>query len=300
VGLVIASLISVIVIAVLVVVWVPAASQRVARLALERWDAAIPGEVEWRSMSGSIGAGLVLEDLELRDGEGRPLIHADALVLDLDISHLFRAQVHLERVHGRGVGVWVDHDWGALAAPSDDIPDEPREGLGPDLPVWIGASIKIEDLSVYQDDQLLVSNQGLALSVAGIDRSARAELELSGAELPQQQLRVDRLALALAWDEPAVTLERLELETPLGQLRTLEPSHLDLETSTADLAFELEGDMAQLADRLEIPQLRGFDPASVQVRGRIGDVGDVGDGEGLRAELLKAARPTRSASATAS
>ncbi|WP_181197659.1 translocation/assembly module TamB domain-containing protein [Enhygromyxa salina] len=252
-------------IAVLVVAWVPAASQRVTRVALERWGAGIPGEVEWEGMRGSFGAGLELEGFELRDGEGRPLIRARSLMLDLGMARLLRAEAELERVEAEGLEVWVDHDWSALAAPSEE-PAEPSEGIGPELPVRIAASLRIADAAIYLDEELLVSNEELAVSLAGYGRSARVELELVGTELPQQQLRVDTLGLALSWDEPAAELERLELETSLGRVRTLGPAHFDAETTRGELELELEGEVEALAERLEIAELAGLDAALVRVR----------------------------------
>ncbi|PRQ09978.1 Translocation and assembly module TamB [Enhygromyxa salina] len=274
-------LITALVFAVLVVAWVPAASQRVARVALERWDAGVPGEVEWQGMRGSLGAGLELQGFELRDADGRALIRASSVLVDLDMASLVRIEAGLERVHVRELEVWVDRDWSALAAPSEGEA-APSEGLGPELPLRIRAGVELEGARIYLADQLLVSNEALTLGLTGIGRSARAELELRGTELPQQQLGIESLTLALAWAEPTVTLERLEIQTTLGRVRAVEPGEVDVDAWVADVALQVDGEIESLAERLGLEQLRALDPAVVRVRARV--LEGAGDPAG-RAEL---------------
>ncbi|KIG16216.1 putative exported protein [Enhygromyxa salina] len=266
----IVGLIGLVALAILIVAWVPAASQGVARFALERWDAGIPGEVEWQGMSGSLGAGLELQGFELRDGDGRELVRASSVLLDLQMADLLRLEAGLERVQLHELEVWVDHDWGALAAPSE-APAEPSEGLGPNLPIRIRAALELTDTKIYLADQLLVSNELLTLQITGMQRSARAKLELVGTALPQQDLRVEGLTLALAWAEPEVTLEQLEIQTELGRLHTLESATANLAASTGEVGLQLEANVDSLADRLGLEQLRGLDEAVVRVHGELRD-----------------------------
>jgi hypothetical protein len=113
------------------VLWIPAASQLVARTALERWDAAMPGAVRWSDMSGRLGDGLRIDDLELRDDQDRPLVRVAMVELDVDALKLLLLQGVLELGRVEGAEVWVDHEFGALAPSRREAVDErERQGHG--------------------------------------------------------------------------------------------------------------------------------------------------------------------------
>ncbi|WP_146660997.1 hypothetical protein, partial [Enhygromyxa salina] len=262
-------LVALVVAVLLAVAWIPAVSQQVSRVALSRWDDSIPGQVLHGDMAGSIGGGLVIDDFELRDGDGRPLVRAARVVLDLDMLRLATGRVSLERALLRDVTVWADHDWSALA-PTRSRPRPPQPGWGPDLPVELDATIELETGQVLVDDQPRVRVEQLVLRASGVGRRAQAQLELAAVELPQQQLRIDTLALAGRWAAPVATLEALRLHAPLGSIRLLEPSSFDVSTRRGSVALELDGDVEAIAERLEIDTPPGLDQARVRVRGHGG------------------------------
>ncbi|PRQ03950.1 translocation/assembly module TamB domain-containing protein [Enhygromyxa salina] len=262
-------LVTLVLAAVLVIAWVPAVSQPVIRAALSRWDASIPGEVVHGDIAGSIGGGLTIDGLELRDADGRPLVRAGRVELDLDMVRLFAGGISIERAWVRDATVWADHDWSSLGS-SDAGPPAPREGWGPDLPVEIDAVIEIEAGEVVADAQTLAQLEHLRLDAAGVGRRAQVELELRGVELPGQQLHVDSLALGGRWDAPVATLERLRVQSPDATLRLLEPSRFDVSTRSGAVAIELKGEVHELAERLGVDAPPGLDQARVRVRGHGG------------------------------
>ncbi|NVB43229.1 translocation/assembly module TamB domain-containing protein [Pseudenhygromyxa sp. WMMC2535] len=259
-----AGLIAVIVALVAAVLWLPAASQLAVRVAMQRWDAAVPGQVEWAGMSGSLASGLSVDALAIDDGEGRALVHAQRLALRLDTGALVGGALSLDVSELRGLEVHLDHDWSALSSPSPE-PQPPAEGYGPNLPVQVRASLALREASIIQAGEALLTLDGLDLGASGIGRSAEASLSLWGAQLPAQGLRVDSLELGARWDAPMAEVIRLELVSPLARAALIAPANYDVDAATGELALSLRTEPQVIAEQFAIAPLERFEVLDLEL-----------------------------------
>ncbi|MFO7564867.1 MAG: translocation/assembly module TamB domain-containing protein [Enhygromyxa sp.] len=253
---------------VVAIVWIPAVSQLVITEALTRWDASNPARLRWRSIEGSLGAGLRVVELELLDGEARPLVLVERLELELGLRALLGGVLEVERLELLGVEVWADHQWRDLADP-EAPPSPPKPGYGPDLPIEIVATVAIIDGRVWLDERELVELRSLQVWARGRGREAEAELLAEDIALPAQQLRVDTLALAARWDEPIVHLDRLELVAPLVEIERLHGTY-DVSREAGELTLEADAPLDALGERFGLDLDAFGERASIELVARGG------------------------------
>src|SRR5690554_1973250 len=200
------ALVALIVALLLAVLWVPAVSRFAVAQGLSRWDASMPGRVEWRSIDGSIAGGFEIDGLAVFDGDDLPLVRAEYVELELEVLPLFGGTAEVERLRLEGGEVWLDHNWADLANPDAPTPP-PKPGYGPDLPVEIIGTLELDDGRVWRDDAEFVSLGRLTVDAWGQGRQAKAALAIADIELGfigvgeggDEPLRVDALALEARW-----------------------------------------------------------------------------------------------------
>lgn len=295
-----AILVAVIVVLVLVILWVPGASQWTVATALSRWDASIPGRVRWSSIDGSLGAGLTIEGLRIEDRHGGALVEAESLAIDVDPGRLLRGQLKVASIHARALDVHVDHDWGDLSPPpkpkKPKKPDEPKpkpgpKRYGPDLPLSIVADLTIERGRVLQAGGPLVELDRLEAGAQGRGRTAQLQMTVEDVALPIADTRVDRLMLDIAWRDPVAELHALEIDAPLASVRTSQ-ARLDVGSLESAVALTIEGDAEALAEFIDLrgraPTVRTPERLAIDVRAGIdrrdGEDGEDGEGAGLGGE----------------
>lgn len=262
------ALLSLIVAAVLVIAWVPAASRALIEAVLTRWDATNPARLEWRAIEGSLAGGLRVDGLLLVDGDERPLLRVDRIELELGWWSLLRGVATVERLALGEVEVWAAHAWADLADP-DAPPKPPEPGYGPDLPIEVRATVVIDDARVWLDAREHIDVQHLRASGWGAGRSAAAELAAAMIELPSQALRVDSLALAAHWDSPRVQLDRLRLDSPWLTIEQLRGDY-DVERERGELVLDADAQLERLAEQFELPLAGLGERADIRLRVRGG------------------------------
>lgn len=153
-----------------------------ARFMLERMDGLAPGELEVRSVEGTLAGPLRLEGVAYRTADGLA-VRAGRLRLDVTLPAMFGRRLTVEELHVTDLVITV---------PERPAREEPPARPSPELPAI----------------RLPLAVEVRALRIDG------GALELPGSE----PIQLDSLALAGGLSAGVVNLERLTLEAPQGAL----------------------------------------------------------------------------------
>ena len=132
----------------------------------------LPGELQVREISGSLGGGFILRDIEFDDGSTR--LAADRLLLDWNPWALLQARLQLTRIEAGTIDLRLT----AAAAPDSRPADGDTVMPAIDIPLQVVLeSLAIEQLSLQQGDgayrlrrlQLQAEAEGSQVRVAQLD-----------------------------------------------------------------------------------------------------------------------------------
>ncbi len=223
------------------------------RTGLEQYNQMIPGNIDIARIHGTLMDGFDLENIDIQDADGDPLVHLDAFrlrwdpigMIDMRLSiallSIEEGEIHL-REKPRG-STFLD-----LAPPASEEPPPPEKPEEPD-PRYLGISLPItlvldhlnvDRLTVISYDENahpspLVENVSVQLSVQMQERQADVKIDELSAKVPVAELTVEKIALQAHWNDPAIHVKSLNVQTNLATL--------DLEDTVFD-ARQMQGNVA--------------------------------------------------------
>ncbi len=276
-----------------IVLWTPWGTRTALTFALERYDGAVPGGISVAEIHGTLGGELVLDGLELHDGDENPLIAAAHVELELRLAELVGMTVGFDRLAVDGLEVWIGGERARFGDLGPDTPPKPKpEGMvGPDLPIGFSGALVVEDLVIHQwkPDGQLVQLVGGRIDAALVSHGREAELRVNAltAMLGAPELTVAGASMTVRWADPEVRIEELVALTNRGIVQRADVG-FDAFTQTGDADIAALVDVAALAPESQLPLLG---PVAVELRGAGGaesvwaSIG-AGDGVDARVDLL--------------
>ena len=225
-------------------------------------NAHIPGAINWQDLTLKLAAGnLTLEQLTIRDPDGRTALAADHAVLDLDWRPLFRRQLLVRRFEVNALKVDLygptARELNLLKAfstpsaqppPPDDAPSDP----------W-PFDVRVERLQVTRGDLRLAEGaawpdvhlERIELSAVADSADASADVTLGMAQgtisRGGRQVILNQLNVHLPLTRSALAPLKLDLGLPGGQLAVEGEIRDPLGAAALALQAKVEGDVAPLA-----------------------------------------------------
>jgi hypothetical protein len=215
-------LLAIVVSSVLIVLYVPAASQAVLARAVNWYAERIPGDVILGETQGAFAREIRVLAVRLDDARGQTVVSARMVGLRLRPAPLLLGAVRLElTVDDSVVHLWPEGGFSDLV-PESDEPRPPPDQIGPDFPVSIGADIELRNADVIQhaDDGTRTSVvRGLRLRghVAARNREASLAIERASGRF-FDEVTVTRLQADAHWSAPRLELERLVVTSNEGRI----------------------------------------------------------------------------------
>ncbi|MEX1366340.1 MAG: hypothetical protein AB1Z98_24660, partial [Nannocystaceae bacterium] len=244
----------------------------------------IAGTIRFDGTAGSLADGVTIEGIEAQDARGRTLVRAQALRLSLDPGAALAGHLVLDDWRLTEARILLPSDAGLadLAPPPSTEPEPeppPDDRLGPDLPVRITATVRLDGVELRTGPSLeqgssLVRLDESRLWADAMGTIADARLDLA-ATVGTDEVGDTRVSLAIAWADPVVSVSRLSASAAPGRAR-LVGARLDLRT----LAGELPGLWGQVDSGWwhQRTGLAAADAPALRLQG-------AGDPESLHAEL---------------
>lgn len=198
----------------------------------------IPGQISLAEVNGTLAGGVSLHELALSDREGRRLVYAEELRLEVptDAVVVRGLRVHLP-AEGEGEG------FADLAPPATEevVEEAVSDTLGPDLPLGLRLVLDLEDAQVLSGGEIVAAVSALRLraNAEGTEATAHLQTDLN---VPAAELAIASLQLDAQWDDPQATITDLHMQSNLGGV-TLSSVDVDvgvLSGSVAGLLVEVE------------------------------------------------------------
>lgn len=242
------------VVLVLVLLYSQAALRVVVDQALGFYNGKIPGKIEVAAVDGRLGTRFVLRGVRISDRVARPLVTAEALVVDLSPWAMLRGELMVEEVALERADVFLFADLAGssfkdLAIPGPDKPPSDSPNAGPDLPLDITVGqLRLVDVDVYSGAGLpIVEELGLVASAHGVGTTAEVDILEATADLPGSKLL--GVGLAARWTDPELDVAA-HVATDLGKA-TLERARFNARMLEGEVVLAAVADNEALAGRTE-------------------------------------------------
>ncbi|MEM9455468.1 MAG: translocation/assembly module TamB domain-containing protein [Myxococcota bacterium] len=237
---------------------------------LSVYSGMIAGEIGFDDSEGSLVGGVVLQGVRATDRKDRVLIAVERMRVEVDPWAALVGHVVVDdwRLSGGRILVPPDDGYADLAPRAEGASEpEPDPTLGPELPRLV-ASVLVEDVEIsagasLDEAKTLARVDSLEVDAQGEGTHAVARSSFRG-WVQEPRAYVERLELVVEWDEPRVTLSRLDA--------VASPVHVQAQGSWMDLGsgvLELSAVSARLDPRWAQEQLgRPIDDApTILLRG---------------------------------
>lgn len=242
----------------------------------------LAGHISFGDVDGGLLTGFRIDDVEMTDGRGEPLLRIDALEVDVAVRPLWDGRVEVERLRLASPVVWVDTStpgtgWSTLAAPTDE-PETPEPTVGPPTvgpPFPLAASIELSDATLIWVDEANPDGRERVRSL-DVDASARYEAPAWDFEIASLRGEAEGQSVRIA-AEARMTPVALVLST-VG---------LELAGATADASgrIELGGGLSALAEARVPPRWPLLPPDVLPRGGRARVDAQIGEDEIGRAHV---------------
>lgn len=233
------------------------------------YERRIAGGVAIERAEGPLLGRFTLRGVVLSDRAGRPLVVADAVVVDWSPSALLRGEVRVDELRLDGARVHLRGDaaggFGDLAPPGRDEPEDMSLQPGPDLPLALAVDLRLRGGAVYgADDAPLVDAAELDARARGASRAATLEVTHGQARIagthPLRGLR-----LRARWASPLAAVDDLRVRLPGVEL-VVPSARLDVRRLGGAVRLRAVASLAGLAALLPPGTLDALRPLGERVR----------------------------------